>query len=98
MKTFTYIRITDQAYLENSDEYEEVGDEFEYDASNEEMIPYLARYLYIDYYAHIPTVSFKDMYDSLVKMIEDLDLVDKLSDDYYDRLKWDLEDTARENY
>ena len=98
MKTFTYTRITDQAYLEYSDEYEEFGDEFDYDASDAEMIPLIARYLYTDYYADIPTVNFKDMYDNLVKMIEDLDLVDTLSDVYYDNLKWDLEDTARENY
>ena len=98
MKTFTYTRITDQAYLEYSDEYEEFGDEFDYDASDDEMIPLIARYLYTDYYADIPNVNFKDIYDNLVKMIEDLDLVDKLSDDYYDRLKWDLEDTARESY
>ena len=98
MKTFTYTKITDQVYLEYSDEYEECGDDFDYDASDDEMIPLIARYLYEDYYADIPTVNFKDMYDNLVKMIKDLDLVDILADDYYDSLKWDLEDKARENY
>ena len=98
MKTFTYTKITDRAYLEYSDEYEEFGDEFDYDASDDEMIPLIARYLYEDYYADISTVQFKDIYDNLVKMIEDLDLIDKLSDDYYDRLKEDLEDRAHESY
>lgn len=98
MKTFTYTKITDQVYLEYSDEYEEYGDDFDYDASADEMIPLIARYLYEDYYADIPTVNFKDMYDNLVTMIEDLDLIDKLSDDYYDRLKEDLEDKAYESY
>lgn len=98
MKTFTYTNITEEVYIECSDEYEYYGDDFAYDADDDEMIPLVARYLYEDYYADIPNVNFKTMYNNLVKMIEDLDLIDKLSDDYYDRLKEDLEDKAKDSY
>lgn len=100
MKKFKYTKITESCYLSYSDEIEEFGDDFYYEANDKEMIPYIVDFLYEDHFKDLNVTSDikRAIKNSIKNMIEDCDLVDALSDRYEDDLKEALEENAKEWY
>lgn len=87
-KKFKYTNINESGYLANSDEYEEYGDEFEYEVDNKRIVEALAYLINCDYFEN----TIKE--ERLKTFIEELDLVDVLEECYEEDLKDYFEEDA----
>ena len=83
---FTYTKITGSCYLEQTDEIEEFGDEFEYEPTIYELERELQPLIERDY-------GFWAW-----QMIDDLDLIEEVAERYEEELKDIFEQEAMEWY
>lgn len=99
-RVFTYTRITNQYYLDSTDEWEEDGEDFEYEPEYDDLVEQIAKIIYCVY-------NFKDsidinkkynIIDKIKEFIVDFDFVDILFDEYYDELKDIFKDEAFEQF
>lgn len=105
-KTFTYVATTKTVYLEGTDEYEDFGEEFEYDVSYDDIKEALSELIYADYFSEFEESKFefnKSLFLSrttsgLKRFIEDYCDIDDLIDEYYDGLKDYFERDALDSY
>lgn len=100
---FSYTKITKQVYLENTDEYEDFGDEFEYEPSDEDLIEAITDCIYDDYLREKTELSLNTSFvmiekEFIERFITDFDLVDKLTDIYENELKEWFEQEAMDFY
>lgn len=97
--TFTYTKITEVVYLEESDENEEFGEDFEYEPDYSNVADALESIIYDSYFGGI--VDDKDKKQKLKKAISsflsDMDIQDTLEDMFYDDLKEYFRDEAFES-
>lgn len=102
-KTFTYTKITEKVYLEGTDEYEEFGEDFEYEVDDEQLLDAVVDLVFDDYFRKTELVDISnygyEVRKGIRKFIEDdYDLFEKLVEDYEDRLKDYFEEEAMEDY
>lgn len=95
---FTYTKITECVYLENSDEYEEYGEEFEYEPSYYALMWAVVDCVFYEYFKS-GDEKFKLMQkDFIYRLIEEYDLLDKIAECYEDELKEHFQEEAMRNY
>ena len=83
---FTYTKITESCYLEETDEIEEFGDEFDYEPT---------RY---DLERELQPIIEKEYGFMAWQMIDDLDLIEEVAERYEEELKDIFEQEAMEWY
>lgn len=94
-KRFTYSKIRECVYLENSDEYDEICEKFEYEVEDNKIIEALASFVYKEYFLSTNNENVKD---GLFGLIKEFDLIDNLFDYYLDELKEYFKAEAFEYY
>lgn len=101
-KKFVYTDVNERVYLEGTDEYEDFGEEFEYEVEDEELLKKIINIVYRDYF-YYPGIEDHPDYISAVKhglkdFIRDNDNLDELVDDYENELRDLFMDEAFESY
>lgn len=102
-KTFTYTKITGHYFCQYSDEWEKDGVDFDYEVSDDKLLPKIVNLVFDDYFEGDKNYcdneqTVKAIKESLSRMIEDRDLVGELADQYEDTLKELFEDEALDFY
>ena len=102
-KTFTYTKITQQAYLERTDEWEEFGEEFEYTVDDSELLDVVADFVCNEYFDLVKKKAKEngthtDLLLGIMRFIGDHDLLDELVHEYEEELKDYFEDKAMDSY
>lgn len=100
---FTYTKLKGVKYLEATDEYEEFGDEFEYEPSEEDLLDAIVDCVYDEYLRDKTELSLDIKFVITTKkfisdFIKDFDLTDELAECYEDELWSIFEDEAIEFY
>lgn len=80
-KTFTYTRITSQYYLDYTDEWEEDGEDFDYEVDDDKLMDAVIELIKRDFF------GCKVSPDALSDFIAETDILDRLVDNYEDELK-----------
>lgn len=87
----TYTDIKSQGYISGSDEYEEYGEDFDYEIDDEEVRECLAKYIYSQEFKPMFLNEDKGMkkllINAIVNIIHNYDMQDKLEDDCYEIIK-----------
>lgn len=98
---FKYTKIKDQIYLEDTDEIEEYGEEFEYIPSYYDLISAVVDCIFDEYFESGDEKDEKFeivQKDFILRLIEDFDLLDEIVEYYEDELKEHFKDEAMKNY
>ena len=98
-KTFRYTRVMSRAYDSYRDSYEDDGIEFDYEVSNDELLPVIVNTLFEDYFEKNKQIAENRELVSAVKasineMVTVNDLVDIFVEAYEDDLKEIFRDDA----
>jgi hypothetical protein len=101
--TFTYTKITERVYLESSDEYEEFGEDFEYEPEEEDLQEAVIDLLFdfyfkkevIDTFSVTQVIAIKK---ALKNFTDDNDNWEEMYRDFKDDLKSMFEQEAFEMY
>lgn len=103
--TFTYTRTTEVAYLNGSDEYEEYGEDFEYEPKYEDIMDALSDIIFYNYFTgkdnHYAddiayrTIMVRKIRSFLIDYSEDI--YDIMCENYYEDLKEYFEEEAFES-
>ena len=101
-KTFTYTKIVKECYLENSDEFEYEGIDFDYEIEDSDLIDAVSFLVYQDYFNSGELsceVRYVDKVNKGIRQfIEDNDLLEELVERYEDELKEYFEEDAMNYY
>jgi hypothetical protein len=101
-KTFYYTAIKEVVYLEDSDEYEEFGEDFEYEVEESQLVDAMVNILFREYYGKTEISDYCEYTDIVKKglkgIIEDSCSIEKLAEDYEDKLKEYFKEDAMEYY
>ena len=102
-KIFRYTKIYSSAYLSDSDEFEEYGDEFEYEPSEEELKRELVDLLYYEYFSKEDIDGFTENQEEAIKkalknFTDDNDNWEDLYDAYEESLMSIFEEDALEQF
>lgn len=100
---FNYTKINKRIYLEATDEYEEFGDDFEYEPSDDDLLYAVADCIYDEYLRGKSELSLNVNFvtvtkDFICQFISDFDLLDELAEIYENELWSIFEDEAIEFY
>lgn len=97
-KTFRYTKFAKYHYCEFSDEWEEDGDEFDYEVEDRQLLPEIVDLLFNDYFADQQGIDEKLIKEKLSNIIEENYLIDTFADQYEDTLKEIFQDEALDFY
>ena len=102
-KTFRYTKFTGHYYCQYSDEWEEDGVEFDYEVSDEELLPEIVDLVFEDYFGEDSVICESEERTEAVKnklrdIISDNYLIGQFADQYEDTLKEIFEREALEYY
>ena len=98
-KTFRYTRVMSRAYDSYRDNYEDDGIEFDYEVSNDELLPVIVNILFEDYFEKNKQIAenrelVRAVKASINEMVTVNDLVDIFVEAYEDDLKEIFRDDA----
>ena len=98
-KTFRYTRVMSRAYDSYRDSYEDDGIEFDYEVSNDELLPVIVNTLFEDYFEKNKQIAenrelVRAVKASINEMVTVNDLVDIFVEAYEDDLKEIFRDDA----
>ena len=98
-KTFTYTKITGHYYCQYSDEWEEDGDDFDYEVENCKLLPEVVDLLFEDYFGEEKDICENEnikkiVKEQLKKIVDENYLVEQIADQYEDTLKEIFQDDA----
>ena len=98
-KTLKYTNITEEAYLEASDELEQYGDDFEYEITDKQALEAVSYYVFLDYFSKDSDISgfcsrSNSVKEGIKKFIDDFDLLDTLFEAYEEEVKEYFEEDA----
>lgn len=91
--TLTYTNIMSDGFIAGSDEFEEYGEDFEYEVDDEEITKALANILFRHCFRKVPNITSEQkvaMKKGIEKIINQVDL-DELAENY----EYDLKDYFR---
>ena len=101
-KVFTYTKITSGGYLESSDEWEEWGDDFDYEVDWPEIRDKEADILFREYFSKIPGLQDKSLKNSIRKALEeiiaDYDLEELFCEAHEEEIKDSFEREALDSF
>lgn len=100
---FKYTKLKGAIYLENTDEHEEFGDEFEFEPSDEDLLEEVVNCVYDDYLSCKTELSLNAEFVTAAKefinnFITDFDLLDELAECYENELWGIFEEEALDFY
>lgn len=98
-KTFRYTRVMSRTYDSYRDSYEDDGIEFDYEVSNDELLPVIVNILFEDYFEKNKQIAenrelVRAVKASIKEMVTVNDLVDIFVEAYEDDLKEIFRDDA----
>jgi hypothetical protein len=95
-KVFTYTKLNSICFLEGSDEYEEVSDDFEYEVDSIDLRNALSEIIFNEYFKKFKDLnSYKKLIlNAISRFIFDREIEEELIEQYEDELKDYFEEEA----
>ena len=90
----TYTMPTSSGYLSSSDEYDDFGEDYDYDVSDDDLREALSELLYKTYFGTLPDNVSGAVKKAISRLILDNDLEDMLCEHFTDEIKDYFKDKA----
>ena len=97
-KTFRYTRVMSRAYDSYRDNYEDDGIEFDYEVSNDELLPVIVNILFEDYFEKNKQIAEnRELVRAIKASINEMVTVNDLVDIFVEAYEEDLKEIFRDD-